>query len=91
MKINNILAVCVVVLCLIGSKLTAQTVYITDSGKKYHAKNCEVVKTGKKGVTLEDAKKKGLEPCKICKIESENKEPKSSVADKPKVQSKAKK
>lgn len=47
----------------------AQTVYITDSGKKYHAKNCSVAKTGKRGIKLEEAKKQGYVPCKVCKIE----------------------
>lgn len=47
----------------------AQTVYITDSGKKYHAKNCSAAKTGKHGIKLEEAKKQGYEPCKVCKIE----------------------
>lgn len=56
-----------VTLCF--GKLSAQTVYVTDAGKKYHAKNCSVVKTGKKGIDLAEAKKQGLEPCKICKAE----------------------
>ncbi len=47
----------------------SQTVYITETGKKYHAKNCSLVTSGKKGISLEEAKKKGLNPCKICKIE----------------------
>lgn len=80
MKTKNILAICVIALFLIGSKLTAQTVYVTETGKKYHAKNCDIVKTGKKGITLEEAKKKGLEPCKVCKVEAESK-----TADKPKT------
>ena len=84
MKTKNILAICVIALFLIGSKLTAQTVYITDSGKKYHAKNCDVVKTGKKGITLEEAKKKGLEPCKVCKVDD------AKDADKPKAADKSK-
>lgn len=80
MKTKNILSICVIALFLIGSKLTAQTVYVTETGKKYHAKNCDIVKTGKKGITLEEAKKKGLEPCKACKVEAESKR-----ADKPKA------
>lgn len=79
MKTKNILAICFITLFLIGSKLTAQTVYVTETGKKYHAKNCDIVKTGKKGITLDEAKKKGLEPCKVCKVEAEPK-----TADKPK-------
>lgn len=80
MKTKNLLAILVIALFLIGSKITAQTVYITESGKKYNAKNCNIVKTGKKGITLEEAKKKGLEPCKVCKVEVEPK-----IADKPKA------
>ncbi len=52
------------------SKLNAQTVYITESGKKYHAKNCSLVKTGKKGIELSEALKQGYEPCKICKADA---------------------
>ena len=85
MKAKNILAIGVIALFLIGSKLTAQTVYVTETGKKYHAKNCDIVKTGKKGITLEEAKKKGLEPCKVCKVEAEPK-----AADKPKAIDKTK-
>jgi hypothetical protein len=80
MKTKNLLAICVIILFLIGSKLTAQTVYITETGKKYHAKNCDIVKTGKKGITVEEAKKKGLEPCKVCKVETTE----TKTADKPK-------
>ena len=80
MKTKNILAICFITLFLIGSKLTAQTVYVTETGKKYHAKNCDIAKTGKKGITLDEAKKKGLEPCKVCKVEAEPK-----TADKPKT------
>lgn len=81
MKIKNSLVLIVFVLFLFGAQLKAQTVYVTETGKKYHAKNCDIVKTGKKGIELSEAKKKGLEPCKSCKVESESK----TVADKPKT------
>lgn len=55
-------------LFLCVSKTKAQTVYITESGKKYHAKNCTIAKTGKKGIELSEAKKQGFEPCKVCEI-----------------------
>jgi hypothetical protein len=65
------------------AKAEAQTVYITDTGKKYHAKNCSIVKTGKKGISLEEAKEKGYEPCKNCKadeiIPEEKKEKKARI------------
>jgi hypothetical protein len=52
------------------SSVNAQTVYVTESGKKYHAKNCNIVKTGKKGMELSEAKKKGYTPCASCKAEA---------------------
>ncbi len=79
---KKIIAVSALILFFITGKLTAQTVYITESGKKYHAKNCDLAKTGKKGITLQEAKKKGLEPCKACKVIDAPK------ADKPKETSK---
>ena len=41
-------------------------VYVTDGGKKYHKKNCSVVKTGKSETTLDEAKKKGYTSCNVC-------------------------
>lgn len=67
MKLNHITSILIIALFLICSKLNAQTVYITDTGKKYHAKNCSLAKTGKKGVELAEAKKQGYEACKNCK------------------------
>lgn len=69
----------IVLLFFIVTSFKAQTVYITESGKKYHAKNCDVAKTGKKGIELSEAKKQGYEACKVCKVTHETKE-----ADKPK-------
>lgn len=82
MTTKKIIATCALILFFIIGKLTAQTVYITEGGKKYHAKNCDLAKTGKKGITLQEAKKKGLEPCKACKVEETPK------GDKPKETSK---
>lgn len=79
MKIKKILTALIFVLCFSSLKTNAQTVYITETGKKYHAKNCENAKTGKKGIELTEAKKQGYEACKICKIEQPKK-----IADKPK-------
>lgn len=76
MTIKHFISAFIVALFLLSSQLKAQTVYVTDNGKKYHAKNCDLVKTGKKGIELAEAKKKGYEPCKICKVEAT--EPKST-------------
>jgi hypothetical protein len=43
------------------------TVYIKEKGKKYHKKNCKIVKEGKIGIKLSEAIKKGYEPCAVCK------------------------
>ena len=40
-------------------------VWITKSGKKYHTENCRYAKNKIK-ITLEEAKRKGLEPCNTC-------------------------
>ena len=42
------------------------TVYVVEKGKKYHVKNCRL-KQGSHAMKLSEAKKKGYEPCKVCK------------------------
>lgn len=42
------------------------TVYVTESGKKYHKKDCRL-KKGSTGIKLSAAKKKGYKPCEVCK------------------------
>jgi hypothetical protein len=83
MKKHNLIFLVSFILFLMLGKLNAQTVYITESGKKYHAKNCSLAKTGKKGVELADAIKQGYEACKSCKA--------PTVADKPKKKQEVKK
>jgi hypothetical protein len=43
-----------------------KTVYVVETGKKYHAKNCKLKKNSK-GMKLSVAKKKGYTACKVCK------------------------
>lgn len=50
--------------CLI-QVLIAQTVYITDTGAKYHSRNCRFIKKSKIAIDLSDAKK-NYEACKVC-------------------------
>ena len=56
-------------LYLFGTSLmsTAQDVYKTPSGKKYHMENCKTVKNVSEKITLQEAAEKGLEPCKVCR------------------------
>lgn len=79
MKMKNIITSIILALFLVVGKAKAQTVYVTDNGKKFHMKNCDVAKTGKKGVELAEAKKQGYEACKVCKVDKE-----AQSADKPK-------
>lgn len=42
------------------------TVYITDSGKKYHSAGCQYLKKSKIAIDLDSAKAEGYEPCSKC-------------------------
>jgi micrococcal nuclease len=43
-----------------------QMVYITASGKKYHKLGCRYLMGNYTSVTVEEAKRRGLEPCNFC-------------------------
>lgn len=43
------------------------TVYITDTGKKYHSDSCRYLAKSKIPIKLSEAKAKGYTPCKVCK------------------------
>lgn len=68
-------------------KASSQTVYVQENGKKYHMKNCAVAGTGKKGMTIAEAKKAGYTACAKCKPDENTKaeEKKTQPADKPKT------
>jgi micrococcal nuclease len=42
-------------------------VFVTSSGKKYHAGGCRFLSKSMTPITLEDAKKRGYEPCSVCR------------------------
>lgn len=44
----------------------ATTVYITESGSKYHKANCQYLSKSKKSIDLSKAKQQGYEPCSKC-------------------------
>jgi len=44
-----------------------KTVYITNTGKKYHVEDCRALDKSKKEVTISEAKRRGYTPCGICK------------------------
>lgn len=43
------------------------TVYITDSGEKYHSEGCRHLNKSKIPISRSDAIAAGYEPCKVCK------------------------
>ena len=44
---------------------SSQTVYVTKTGKKYHAAGCKYLKDSKISISLNEAKKK-YTPCSVC-------------------------
>jgi hypothetical protein len=44
----------------------SKTVYITNSGKKYHSLGCMYLKKSQISISLDDAIGKGYEPCSKC-------------------------
>lgn len=47
------------------------TVYVTDSGEKYHRANCKYLSNSKNAIDLEDAKNRGYGRCSVCKPSTE--------------------
>lgn len=52
--------------------VSAQTVYITKSGTKYHKSGCNYLKSSKYPITLEEAIDRGYTPCSVCKPPKKN-------------------
>jgi endonuclease G len=42
-------------------------VYVTNTGERYHTEQCSSVRNSKIEISLEDAVKRGYEPCGRCK------------------------
>lgn len=42
------------------------TVYVTNSGKKYHNAGCRYLSKSENSISLDDAISEGYEPCSIC-------------------------
>lgn len=47
--------------------IEAQTVYITNSGAKYHRESCRYLSKSKIAIDLQEAIRKGYTPCSVCK------------------------
>lgn len=42
------------------------TVYVTNTGKKYHSAGCKYLRKSQISISLSDAKAQGYEPCSVC-------------------------
>lgn len=49
-----------------SSELTGQTVYITDTGSKYHRYGCRYLRQSCHSISLSSAKSRGYTACKVC-------------------------
>lgn len=52
---------------LVSLNFSAQTVYRTPSGSKYHLGSCRMVKNVSAKLSVESAQRNGLLPCGICR------------------------
>jgi hypothetical protein len=63
--------------------ISAQTVYTTKTGEKYHKSSCHYLKHSKKLIKLDRAKTLGYTACKVCKPTIKNtKQESNSIASK---------
>jgi hypothetical protein len=42
------------------------TVYITNTGERYHVSTCSYLGSSKQPISLAEAKRRGYTPCKVC-------------------------
>ena len=49
------------------AKPKSDTVYITDTGTKFHRSGCRSLKKSKTAISRSDAVKQGYTACKVCK------------------------
>lgn len=53
--------------CTITVEKVDETVYITDTGSKYHTSTCRYLDKSKKAIALSQACAQGYTPCLVCK------------------------
>jgi hypothetical protein len=56
----------VFLLIVFSTGLFAQTVYVTNTGEKYHRGTCRYLAKSKIAIELSDAINQGYEACKVC-------------------------
>lgn len=74
---------------VISYNISAQTVYTTTTGEKYHKSACHYLKYSKKAIKLDKAKALGYTACKVCKpTANTNKEVSNSLTSNKKTKPK---
>jgi methylphosphotriester-DNA--protein-cysteine methyltransferase len=69
MKKCGLLLAIVVIITIAGYAVSGETtVFITDTGEKYHTERCASVRKSKIAIRLEQAVSRGYEPCKRCNL-----------------------
>lgn len=58
--------VTLLIILIAAVNVSAQTVYITKTGTKYHTPDCRYLSQSKIAVDLEEAVKSGYSPCSVC-------------------------
>jgi hypothetical protein len=69
MKRRNAFLLLIAFVLTMTVSAASKTVYYTPKGEKYHVSSCSTLKRSKTvySCTLEEARRKGLEACKVCK------------------------
>ena len=64
MKLAKIFLISIIITSSVFAQ--ANTVYISDKGKKYHRGNCRTLRASKYPISIQEAKKRGYTACKVC-------------------------
>lgn len=60
-------SILIIFLILVVQELSAQTVYVTNTGEKYHRSGCRYLSRSSIPIDLSRAKASGYTPCSVCK------------------------
>ncbi len=69
-KVLSVLLACLMLLPIISCYHAPKndiTVYITETGEKYHKEHCRYLKSSKIEIALSKAIYKNYKPCKVCR------------------------
>jgi len=75
--------IAVLSLLIFASAALAATVYITDTGDKYHQASCQYLSKSRNPISQEQAIAQGYSPCSVCISGSSSTTPRSSDTKKP--------